>query len=167
MHRVLAATLTTIIAGGFAGAAYADDTSAPGSDTQSIAQATSAPVQPAKPAKPAKTHSSKQAAPAKAASTSQSTAVTVATRVSSMTVASVVGVPIGMVRRSKAESVIATKELVGDTKHKWLYVAAAPLGFLGGVVSGVFQGIVYSPYNAYKYSDQPFSKEQFSLGAEK
>ena len=104
----------------------------------------------------------------KSAPPDQPTAVTVASRLSSMAVGSVVGIPICMVRRIQAETVIATKELVGENnKHKCPYVIAAPLGFVGGGVSGVFQGIVYAPYHAYKYSDQPFSKEVFSLGDEK
>lgn len=144
MRPVLAATLTVItLIGGCASAVRAEEsTFAP-----QIAQAAATPV----------VKTTKQAG-------NQPTAVTVASRLSSMAVGSVVGLPICMVRRSQEETIIATKELVGDTKHKWLYAAAAPLGFLGGTVSGVFQGIVFAPYHAIKYSDQPFSKEVFSLG---
>ena len=86
-------------------------------------------------------------------------------RLASIIVGSVVGIPVSMVRKSKTEIVIATKELVGD--HKWLYPVVSPISIPGGIVSGIAQGFMYGPYNAWHYADQPFSAEAFSLGETK
>lgn len=89
-------------------------------------------------------------------------------RLASTVVGSIVGVPVSIVRKTKSEVISATKELVDNSSNKWYLAAASPIGLCGGIVSGCFQGVVYGPYNAWKYStDQPFAAETFSLGDSK
>jgi hypothetical protein len=85
-------------------------------------------------------------------------------RVASTTVAGLCGIPIAMARHTKDEIVIATKELVDNSSNPWLLGLASPLGFVGGIVSGVSQGVVWGPLNAWRFSDQPFSAATFSIG---
>ncbi|HEY9789939.1 MAG TPA: hypothetical protein V6D22_06055 [Candidatus Obscuribacterales bacterium] len=86
-------------------------------------------------------------------------------RMASTMVGGVFGIPVSMVRRTKIEVVSATKELVDNSNNKFYLAAASPIGLVGGIVSGCFQGAIFGPYNAYKYSTtEPFSAETFSLG---
>jgi hypothetical protein len=86
-------------------------------------------------------------------------------RMASTMVGGVFGIPVSMVRRTKVEVVSATKELVDNSNNKFYLAVASPIGLVGGIVSGCFQGVIFGPYNAYKYSThQPFSAETFSLG---
>lgn len=79
-----------------------------------------------------------------------------------------VGIPVSMVRKTKQESINATKDLVGDSDNKLLIGAASILGVPAGVLSGTIQGVVYGPLNAYQGTkEEPFSPEAFSLGDSK
>jgi hypothetical protein len=79
-----------------------------------------------------------------------------------------VGIPVSMFRKSKQETITATKDLVGDTDNKFLLGAAGILGVPAGILSGTIQGMVYGPLNAYRGTkDEPFSAEAFSLGDSK
>src|SRR5258707_1083469 len=111
MHRALTATLTTLTTVSLLAAAPAIASDADGklvADTASTATAKTKTVCTSTPA-----------------------------RLGSIIIGSAVGIPIAMVRKSAAEVVIATKELVGD--HKWAYPIVAPISVPGGIVSGVFQ----------------------------
>jgi hypothetical protein len=64
-----------------------------------------------------------------------------------------------------AETVSATKDLVGDTSNPFLLGTAGLLGLPAGILSGVLQSPVVAGYNAWKVSaDQPFSAASFSMG---
>jgi hypothetical protein len=88
--------------------------------------------------------------------------------IASFAVGTMVGIPVSIFRKSKNETVSATKDLVGDTDNKFLLGAAGILGVPAGVLSGTMQGFFYGPMNAWKgTADEPFSEESFSLGDSK
>jgi len=92
----------------------------------------------------------------------------VASSIGSFVAGTFVGIPVSIFRKSKTETINATKDLVGDTDKKWLIGAAGVLGVPAGILSGVAQGFVYGPLNAYRGTkDEPFSPEAFSLGDSK
>jgi hypothetical protein len=106
----------------------------------------------------------KSAAPAKSSS-KKSASGGLGARIGSTIIGGIGGIPVSMVRKSKQEIINATHDLVGESDNKWLWAAASPLCVPAGILSGVMQGFVYGPYNAWKYSDdEPFSPETFSLG---
>ena len=92
----------------------------------------------------------------------------IASHVASFVAGSFVGIPVQIWRKSRQETIQATRDLVGDTDKKWLTGAAAVLGVPAGILSGTIQGFVYGPLDAYRGTkDEPFSPEAFSLGDSK
>lgn len=92
----------------------------------------------------------------------------VAAHIGSFVAGTFVGVPVSIFRKSKTESINATKDLIGDTDNKFLWGTAGILGVPAGILSGAIQGLVYGPLNAYRGTkDEPFSPEAFSLGDSK
>lgn len=88
--------------------------------------------------------------------------------VASFAVGTLVGIPVSMFRKSKQETINATKDLVGDNDNKFLIGAASVLGVPAGILSGTMQGVGYGMYNAWAgTADEPFSEEAFSLGDSK
>ncbi len=86
-------------------------------------------------------------------------------RVASTMVGAVAGIPVQWVRKSKQEYINATKDLVGESTNIWAWALVSPICVPAGLASGMLQGVVLGPYDAYKYSaDEPFSAEAFSMG---
>lgn len=86
-------------------------------------------------------------------------------RAASVLVGFVLGAPIAVARKSASETVSATRDLVGDTNNPLFIAPAGALSLPFGVFSGCLQGPIYSAINAWKNSDEPFSKGTFSLGS--
>ena len=76
-----------------------------------------------------------------------------------------VGTPVAIVRKSIICTVSDTKELVGESRNPIFLVPAgmlaAPWGLFSGGAEGIYAGIADSWVNS---SENPFSKESFSLG---
>jgi len=76
----------------------------------------------------------------------------------------VVGVPVCMVRRSKYEDWYAVHGMVGDSDNKLARATLGTLWFPFAVVTGVCEAPFDGAINAFRNTDKPFSKDQFSLG---
>lgn len=151
MHRQIAATLLSLtLLSSLSAAAYAADNDAASTSDKSD-KTTAAPAAAAKPAK-----------------SSGGDGGSIPSRMASFLVGTIVGTPVSFVRKTKQETVNATKDLVGDTDNKFLIGAAATLGVPAGIVSGAFQAPIYGIWNAWTGSaDEPFSEESMSLGDSK
>jgi hypothetical protein len=101
---------------------------------------------------------------AKSSSSSDSTAGKAARNIGAFFVGIVVGAPIAMARMSYKESIVATRDLVGDTDNWALLAAGSVLGIPAGVLSGTTEGFLMSVKNSWV--EPAFSKESFSLGDE-
>jgi hypothetical protein len=75
----------------------------------------------------------------------------------------VVGMPICLVRKFGDETIAGAYGIVGDTKHKWLFVSAEAFWTPFAAVVACLEAPVYSWRDAWM-AEEPFSKEQFSLG---
>jgi hypothetical protein len=139
----------------------ASATTAPATTTPAT---TTAPVTPVTEGAPAVEGTPPPPAAAAGAGVPPKPHVNLGLRVASIAVGGICGIPIAFVRHTKNEIVIATKELVDNSSNPWLLAIASPLGFVGGVVSGGWQCLVWGPLNAWKNSDEPFSAGTFSLG---
>jgi hypothetical protein len=74
-----------------------------------------------------------------------------------------VGIPVAIVRKTPGEVVTATKDLVGETDNPFILVPAGMVfGVPAGLLSGTLLGTFVGAKNAL-FSDEPFSKESFSL----
>lgn len=151
-------------------ATIAADKSAPATTSTTTAPTeTAAPAaksekkEPKEPKEPKAVKADKGAK--KASSSSGGGVGAVPGRLASFAVGTMVGIPVSMFRKSKEESINATKDLVGDTDNKFIIAPAGLLGVPAGVLSGTMQGIVFGIKNAWTGSgDEPFSRESFSLG---
>lgn len=155
MRRYIAGTLTSFALLSSINAAFAEDTDA--------AKSTDAKTETVKtePAKTVKT-------PKKTSSGGSGGIASIPAHMASFVAGTVVGIPVSIFRKSKQETINATKDLVGDSDNKVLIGAAGTLGVPAGVISGTMQGVVYGIWNAWKGSaDEPFSEEAFSLGDSK
>lgn len=138
-------------------------------ETESKSEKPAKPEKKAKEPKPEKkVKEPKPETKAKASDGDGGGAGGIAAHVASFVAGTFVGIPVQIWRKSKAESINATRDLVGDTDKKWLTGAAAILGVPAGVLSGTIQATIYGPLNAYRGTkDEPFSPETFSLGDSK
>ena len=88
----------------------------------------------------------------------------VAGRLASTVVGTVIGLPIAIVRTQYRDVIDFTNGITGNSKNKAAIIAVQPLTFVPAVANGLMEGIINAPLNAWKYSDQPFSPQTFSLG---
>ncbi len=129
--------------------APAASAASPSTDSSSSTSTPSKPVATSKPA--VKTHSFNAAKLPEA---------TVA-----FTAGVLVGMPIAIFRRCKAEGINATKELCGEGANPVIFGACAMIGIPGGCLTGVCTGTADAIVNsARNCTDEPFSKDSFSLG---
>lgn len=75
-----------------------------------------------------------------------------------------VGIPVAMFRRSVANTMLAAHDLVGEEANIFAMSLAVPFSTPPGSLGGCMEGIFYGIYNSVVYSDEPFSKDSFSLG---
>ena len=74
-----------------------------------------------------------------------------------------VGIPVAIVKKTPGEVMTATKDLVGETDNPFILV---PAGIVFGVPAGLLSGTLLGTFVGAKnalFSDEPFSKESFSL----
>jgi len=75
-----------------------------------------------------------------------------------------VGMPISAVRRFAWEEKQGIQGLVGDSKNKVAIYSAGAFWLPFSALLGACEAPVMGPVNSLRYSDRPFSKDQFSLG---
>jgi hypothetical protein len=170
MRRLLAASLMSLMLSTAAFAADGDEANTDAAKTEAKTEA-KAEKQSDKKAETKTEKTEAKPAEKKVAKSSGSGGGSVGgafSAVGSFVAGTFVGIPVSMFRKSKQETITATKDLVGDTDNKFLLGAAGILGVPAGILSGTIQGMVYGPLNAYRGTkDEPFSAEAFSLGDSK
>ncbi|MBY0357193.1 MAG: hypothetical protein K2W82_04260 [Candidatus Obscuribacterales bacterium] len=100
----------------------------------------------------------------KPSSTKAGSSTGLPTRVASFLTGVTFGVPVAIVRKTGDEIAEGTKDLLGDTNNWFLMVPAGILTVPFGCVSGTAGGVLHGVKNAWVNSDEPFSKDSFSLG---
>jgi hypothetical protein len=84
-----------------------------------------------------------------------------------LVVGALVGFPICVFRKPIEEEKFGIRSMTGSSNNKRVTIPAAMLYLPIALVSGVLESPASAVVNSWKHADQPFSKEQFSLGSSK